>query len=337
MRIAGVKVGKLRSLSQYLCAQTTLCNIKKENCYNSKHPRLYIIIERGGTLKRFFNQLIEVFSKDWVIYVVIGLVVGLLLRSLLDQISKTPVDLFNNLVANIIDIALSVLFIDRLIKSREKKREQKLLLIELRQKMASENYEIALFAYEEIRRNNWHLDGSLKDINLVRANLREADLSGFIMDGADLVGADLRKSILSGAILRNANLKLVKMQEAVLVGTDLSASLAQNADMRGANLSNATLTDADYSQCNFENAIFDGAILKNVILRKANFSGALLSGADLRGADLSGANLSGAKLQDALLEGAIIRDAIFDGGTRLPDGSKYEVGIDIEKFVHNNA
>jgi hypothetical protein len=87
-----------------------------------------------------------------------------------------------------------------------------------------------------------------------KAYLREANLSG-----ADLRGADLREADLSGANLRGADLR-----EANLSG----------ADLRGAYLSEANLREAD---------------LREADLREANLSGAYLRGADLREANLSGA------------------------------------------------
>ena len=89
----------------------------------------------------------------------------------------------------------------------------------------------------------------------MKANLRDADLSG-----ADLSDADLRDAVLSGADLSDAVLR-----DAVLSGADLSGAVLRGDDLSGA------------------------------VLRDAVLSGADLSGAVLRGDVLSGADLSGAK------------------------------------------
>ena len=99
----------------------------------------------------------------------------------------------------------------------------------------------------------------------MRADLRNADLSGAYLRSADLSGAYLRS-----ADLRNADLS----------GAYLSCAYLRNADLRNADLSGAYLSCADLS----------GADLRN-----ADLSGADLSGAYLSCADLSGAYLSGAK------------------------------------------
>ena len=100
----------------------------------------------------------------------------------------------------------------------------------------------------------WDVHRMVRDGNLVGANLSGANLRSADLYGADLSRADLRSADLSGANLRSAD----------LVGANLS----------GANLRSADLYGAD--------------------LRYADLYGANLRYADLRYADLSGANLVGA-------------------------------------------
>ena len=69
----------------------------------------------------------------------------------------------------------------------------------------------------------------------VRANLREANLSGANLYEADLCGADLRGANLREADFRGANLSGANLYEADLRG----------ADLRGADLRWATLYEAD--------------------------------------------------------------------------------------------
>jgi uncharacterized protein YjbI with pentapeptide repeats len=106
------------------------------------------------------------------------------------------------------------------------------------------------------------LDAIKNKVNLSRANLSRAYLSG----------ADLSRADLSGAYLSGADLS----------GADLSGAYLSGADLSRANLSRAYLSGADLSRAN---------------LSRAYLSGADLSGADLSGADLSGADLSGADFQ----------------------------------------
>ena len=105
----------------------------------------------------------------------------------------------------------------------------------------------------ENHRHWWNED--CKGWENMKADLRDADLSGADLSRAYLRGANLSRAYLRGADLRGAN---------------LSRAYLRGADLRGADLSDADLSDAD--------------------LRGAN-----LRGADLRGADLSDADLRGAE------------------------------------------
>jgi hypothetical protein len=89
------------------------------------------------------------------------------------------------------------------------------------------------------------------------ANLRETDICGADLFGADLRSADICGANLSGTNLRSANLS----------GADLRSSSLFGADLRGANLRGANLR---------------GANLRRSKLFGANLSGAHLSSADLR-------------------------------------------------------
>ena len=100
----------------------------------------------------------------------------------------------------------------------------------------------------------------------VPINLREADLAGQF-----LAGADLHLAHLAGADLQ---------------GADLSKADLRDADLQGAQLAGA----------NLRQAILAGATLRQADLRKA-----VLESADLRGADLEGADLEGADLDKAVL------------------------------------
>ena len=113
-----------------------------------------------------------------------------------------------------------------------------------------------------------------------------ADLRGANLGCTNLSGADLRGAILEGADLRFANLGC--------------------ADLSGANLRDANLWDADLRDANLRFAILEGANLSGANLRDANLRGANLRYAILEGADLRYTILEGANLRGAILEGAKI-------------------------------
>jgi hypothetical protein len=109
----------------------------------------------------------------------------------------------------------------------------------------------------------------------IRPDLRSANLSRTLLNGADLSEADL-----SGVYLIRANLP----------GTNLS-----NANLSDGGLSMSILTDADLSNANLSNADLSGVILNNANLHRANLSNANLSNADLSEANLNDTNMDSAE------------------------------------------
>jgi hypothetical protein len=66
-------------------------------------------------------------------------------------------------------------------------------------------------------------------VDLPKANLRNADLSGAYLNWAYLVGADLRNADLRGAYLLNADLLYASLQGADLSGAIVNNSLGESA------------------------------------------------------------------------------------------------------------
>lgn len=139
------------------------------------------------------------------------------------------------------------------------------------------------------RFNSWRKG---RPLQLRRADLSGADLSGAMLREADLYGADLSGCRLVGADLANAHL-----EEANLVGADLGRANLEAAQMSGARLEKATL-----ARCR---------------LRHANLERADLRGADLRGADLRQAILVGTRVEGARTEGARLQGVKRNPGDSL--------------------
>ncbi|NJK75211.1 MAG: ATP-binding domain-containing protein [Microcoleus sp. SU_5_6] len=122
------------------------------------------------------------------------------------------------------------------------------------------------------------VDADLANANLRRANLIHAQLMGADLTNANLDGARLVIADLTGADLSGASLKKAKLVGAILNGVKFDRANLSRADLSEAQLKNANLTKA--------------------ILNRTNLSGADLQGANLAGADLTDVNLTGAIMPD---------------------------------------
>ncbi len=109
--------------------------------------------------------------------------------------------------------------------------------------------------------NKWRAENISAEIDLSQVYLRESDLYKVNLREANLIGADLRRADLSEANLREAN----------LVGADLSNANLSNTDLRNAKLNNVYLSKA----------IFCESDLRGSNLSLANIKGTIFSGVDL--------------------------------------------------------
>ncbi len=143
-------------------------------------------------------------------------------------------------------------------------------------------------------------------INLTRAHLAKANLSG-----ARLYGANLDSAFLAGADLSGADLAEASLAGAYLAGVNLSG-----ANLVGANLSGAYLATANLSEANLARTTLDKADLFKADLSGANLTRAYLDGADLTRTILSGAYLGGC-------EKLIGQRPIFQVGPIGPWGTRF--------------
>jgi uncharacterized protein YjbI with pentapeptide repeats len=156
-------------------------------------------------------------------------------------------------------------------------------------------------------------------------------MTGANLDGASLVGADLRNiwlqcadvgvAILSQdrklakcASARGANFSKARLTGARMSGVDLTEARFEGAHMEAASLAHSTLAGAMFVNAHLERADVSGGVaLQGTNFLLASLAGADLSGAELQLADFSSAGLQGASLSLAGLEGAVLRNADLDG------------------------
>lgn len=160
---------------------------------------------------------------------------------------------------------------------------------------------------ERIRLTEAYLSGA----NLSGAQLRRSDMWGTNLSGALLGSADLREANLAGSnlentILEQADLSHADVRGALMKDCDLERANLEETDMRGVNLVGADLQYASLRRTNLERSTLIGANLRGANLEGANLSRCTLEGANLEGANLVGARLEGADLGRVYLGGATL-------------------------------
>lgn len=147
------------------------------------------------------------------------------------------------------------------------------------------------------------LGASLKEADFRNAGLRESrgDTQTDAPE-ADFSGAEMALSGWRGACLREAN-----MTGAVLDASDLG-----HCDLRGAHLVHAQAKNAVFFKADLENAKLSQAVLEGADLRRARLVGAHLSGAVLRGADLYKSVLDNTELHLADLQHTLLDPNLLD-------------------------
>ena len=139
------------------------------------------------------------------------------------------------------------------------------------------------------------------------------NLRGSWLNGAELLGARLRKVNLNGASLQGADIQFVSLQEAQfywaclqsanLAGAHLQKAYLLCTDLRFATLGLTWMQGAILTEANLQGASLIGARLQGAYLGKTRLHAAFLSHAALHGADLRGAQLQEACLDKTILKG----------------------------------
>jgi uncharacterized protein YjbI with pentapeptide repeats len=132
---------------------------------------------------------------------------------------------------------------------------------------------------------------------------------------------DLRGAVLAGADLRAAELDFADLQNAMLAG----------ARLQGASLKFAQLQDAEFASASLQGAAMQFADLRGAELNSTDLEGAWLSNADLRGAALQSTNLNGAALDHAYLEGALFQWVQLQGASLI--GTEFDLAVVYQPYV----
>ncbi len=153
-----------------------------------------------------------------------------------------------------------------------------------------------------------------QEVDLRRANLREAilpglDLRNAKMEGAVLLGAQMEGVVLSGAQMEGTVLSEAQMEGAVLSGAQMEGVSLIRAQMEGAVLIKVQMEGADLWRAQMEGANLSEAQMEGAALRQAQMEGANLSEAQMEGAVLTRAQMEGAVLWQARIRDAVTQYA----------------------------
>lgn len=148
----------------------------------------------------------------------------------------------------------------------------------------------------------WLLDAA----DLAGANWPEANLARARLEDARLTGANLRSASLDSARAERAH-----FDHATLLGIRGEGLRAQGADFAHSDLTGAHLEKSIFTDANFAGATLRGASLSGATCRGANFTAASLQEANLQGTDLLGCQWKQADLTRAQLSGATLSQVDF--------------------------
>lgn len=143
-------------------------------------------------------------------------------------------DFYANVAVELLSIGITVLVIDGLHQRQQRKQR---LIIHLR----SRHPDTVRDAFVECRKNGWVKDGSLAHAELQFADLSEVDLTHANLQGARLEHARFP------AQAAHVNLRDADLSNAVLDGADLSYAKLEGAILEGVDLTTTTLTGAEYN------------------------------------------------------------------------------------------
>lgn len=128
---------------------------------------------------------------------------------------------------------------------------------------------------------------------------------------------DFQRSELKKIKLNNVTLREVNLDGSNLTGAELKQANLSNSSLRSVNLTNANLEKAILQEVNFECACLELVNLTDAHLEGANFRKANLKQADLRHSYLVNVCFQGADLRSTKLQGANLQGAAYDAETNF--------------------
>ena len=190
---------------------------------------------------------------------------------------------------------------------------------------------------DDIDFSHSYLNGAFVfNVQIKRANLRNADMSGVILFLSNAYKTNLCSVKLTRAWLLKAKLELAELRYAQMQSSRINMCNLQGANLRYAKLDRSAISgskmqgaDLAHAQMMFINFIRDkklGSIYLN--LQGANLSWATLQGTNFNAADMRGANLSGSKLLGTNFEFANLSYSIMTNPLQLQGANIQSTNLD---------
>jgi uncharacterized protein YjbI with pentapeptide repeats len=266
-------------------------------------------------------EITRIWKDNRWLYLITGMLLGILITPLLELVKNYPTNLFYNLVPEALGIFFTVFILDRISEARTEARSTEELKKRLLRESRSQSNETAKAAIDYLREERWLTTKDsaplLTGANLYNAKLQESDLTQANLEAAQLGLANLQKCYLGGASLKIADLHLANLSESDMVTANLKQAFLRSANLEKANLHRANLQQADFYN--------------------ANLKSSYLGHANLEQADFEKANLQQAFLQDAYLYNARnLNSARFDTTVILPDKQYWTPNIDMTRYTDPN-
>ncbi|MEW6499600.1 MAG: pentapeptide repeat-containing protein, partial [Cyanobacteriota bacterium] len=171
-----------------------------------------------------------------------------------------------------------------------------------------------------IGRRNVDKDSKDQWLYLRNTDIRGADLNGANLQRVDFWGANLEKAQFIKANLKETQLGKAKLEGAFFHQADLEKAKLCGANLQWAKLQDANLTGTDFTDAYLNCADFSRAKLEDAKLAHATLKGANLFKTNLKKTDFVGAYLEGTNLDEAEnLEFEQIETAFGDSATVLPE------------------
>lgn len=210
------------------------------------------MVDRIGFVRRWVQyRWRRVRRLPWT---VLGILVAMATASSLAGLWGTEEGLkglWLNLGTELVGAVVTYVLLDLVLETRQRKEA-------LIGQMGSAVRDVAVAAVEELRREGWLTDGSLRGRFFWGAQLENANLLGANLREADLYCASFRETMLTHANLERANLLGANLQDAHLVSANLDGArilveqLAQAKSLKGTVLPEGTELSADNWQAEFE-------------------------------------------------------------------------------------